>query len=84
MKRTVFARVVAKPISFPDEIQIICHELSDDGTLTGNTFAFSKNFNWDDVMTRYYVPTSYREEATGYLLAGESANLGNKHIEIDQ
>jgi len=84
-KITIFARVVAKPISFPDDIEMLYHCLDERERLTGKSYG-DVHFGWDEVQHRFLIDANYVKECEGYFGKGESAFLGNREviIEVDE
>jgi hypothetical protein len=78
---TIFARVVAKPISFPDDIEMHYHRLNEHGSLTGESYS-GVHFPWDDVQRRFLVDINYAKECEGFFSSGEAAFLGNREVII--
>lgn len=81
-KITIYARVVAKPINFPDDIEMLYHGLDENGRLTGKDY-LGVHFTWEDVQRRFWIDANYAQECEGYFRNGDSALLGNKEVIID-
>jgi hypothetical protein len=79
---TIFARVATKPISFPDDIEMLYHGLDERGTLTGKDH-FGVHFTWEEVQRRFDIDAAFAKECEGYLLAGEPVFLGNFEVTIE-
>jgi hypothetical protein len=82
MKTTIFARVIAKPISFPSDIEMLYYCLDEHEALTGKTF-FGVHFSWDEVQRRFWIDADYAKECEEFFRGGESAFLGNKEVIIE-
>jgi hypothetical protein len=80
--KSVFVRVVAKPINFPETVEVLLHCLDDQEKPTGKGYKVLPA-SWEEVAQRYMVPVYYREEAEGYLRTGQAANLGNRWVRGD-
>ena len=82
MKVTVSARVVAKPVHFPDDIEMLYHCLDERGRLTGKSYG-GVHFTWADVQRRFIIDADYAKECEGCFASGEAAFLGNREIIIE-
>lgn len=85
MEATIFARVVAKPIAFPEDIEMLYHCLDEREFRTGKSYC-GVHFTWDEVQHRFWIDADYAKECEGYFLRGDSAFLGNSEviIEVDE
>ena len=81
MTKTIYARVAAKPISLPDDIEMIYSCLTEDQRLTGKVYR-GVHFDWQDVQRRFSIPEEYAKECEGYFADGDSAFLGNMEVTI--
>jgi hypothetical protein len=82
MEITVSVRVVAKPINFPDDIEMLYHGLDERKILTGNDY-FGVHFTWDEVQRRFSIDAEYAKECEAYFRKGESAFLGNQEVTLE-
>jgi hypothetical protein len=81
METTIFARVVAKSVAFPDDIEMFYHCLDDRERLTGKTYS-GVHFSWDEAKRRFLIDKAYAEECEGYFRNNEAAFLGNREVII--
>jgi hypothetical protein len=81
MEKTIFARVVAKPINFPNDIEMQYQCLDEREHLTGESYG-EVHFTWDEVQRRFWVDANYATECEGYFRNRESAFLGNREVII--
>jgi hypothetical protein len=82
LKTTIYARVVAKAISFPDDIEMHYMCLDEKDSLTGTVYG-PVHFAWEDVKQRFWIDMNYAQLCEGYFREGDSAFLGNKHVTIE-
>lgn len=82
METTIFARVVAKPISFPEDIEMLYHCLDEREFLTGESYR-GAHFGWDEVQRRFCIDADHAKECEGVLLRGDPAFLGNREVIIE-
>lgn len=80
MKKEIYARVVAREISFPDSIAIDYHELDKHDIPTGVLYVEPRPLTWERVKYRFAIDTAYAKECEGYFAEGRSANLGSKTV----
>jgi hypothetical protein len=76
MKTYLYARVVAKPISFPDVVEILYQSLDEQNRLTGENFVGNR-CTWDEAQHRFSINVESVKECESYLQKGELAFLGN-------
>ncbi len=81
METTIYARVVAKAISFPDDIEVQYFCLDEKERLTGKSYG-PLHFTWEDVKSRFWIDLPYAEQCEKYFRDGDAAFLGNKHLTI--
>lgn len=79
---TIFARVVAKPINFPDDLKMLYHCLDERGCLTGKLYD-DAHFRWDQVKRNFDLDPKFAKECEQFLSAGESIFLGNQEVTIE-
>jgi hypothetical protein len=73
MKKTIRAQVVAKAISFPNEIEIQYQPVDQFGNRIGTTFYKSGPYSWEQVKRRFWIDFQYAEECEGYFKEGSAA-----------
>lgn len=81
MEKTIYARVVAKAINFPDDIEVSYITLNEAGAPTGGVYG-GAHYNWEDVKQRFFVDQESAQTYEGYFRDGQSAFLGNKRVTI--
>ncbi len=78
---TIFARVVAKPISFPNDIMMLYHCLDERECLTGKSYD-GEHITWEEVQHRFRIDADFAKKCEGYFGKGESPSLGNRKVAI--
>jgi hypothetical protein len=83
MKKTIFARVAAKPINFPERLEVILHGLDELEILIGPKYS-GVFLSWEEVQRNYWLSADFAKECEVDLRNGETRFLGNKHVTIDE
>jgi hypothetical protein len=71
--------VVAKPIIFPDVVEIEYQCLDGQDRLTGDQYQ-GKRCTWEEARHRLWINAESAKECESHLLNGEVAFLGNRAI----
>ena len=79
---TISARVVAKPISFPNDVEMLYHCLDEREWPAGKVID-SVHFTWEEVQRRFLIGADYAKECEGHFGKGESVFLGNRDVTIE-
>jgi len=79
---TIFARVVAKPISFPNDIKMLYHCLDEQERPTGES-RDGEHITWEEVQRRFLIDADFAKKCEGYFGKGESAFLGNRKVILE-
>lgn len=79
METTILARVVAKPISFPEDIEILYHCLDEQQTFTGKSFS-GAHCSWDEVQRRFATDSEAARKCKRYFRKREAAFLCNQQV----
>ena len=82
MKNEIYARIVARPISFPESIAIDYYELDhqDLPIDVRGPYIHPKHLTWEDVKHRFAIDIVYAKECEGYFAAGNTVFLGNRTV----
>lgn len=78
---TIFARVVAKPISFPNDIEMLYQCLDEREWPTGKLID-SVHFTWEEVQRRFLIGADYAKGCEEHFGKGESVFLGNRDVTV--
>jgi len=73
MKKTIYARVVAKAISFPDQIEIQYQPVDKSGNMVGTGIYRQGPYSWEQVKRRFWIDEAYASECEGYFGQGQAA-----------
>lgn len=73
MKRTIHAQVVAKAISFPDQIEIQYQPVDNTGRRVGTDSYKQGPLTWHQVKLRFCIDEHYALECEGYFAQGNAA-----------
>jgi hypothetical protein len=79
MKTSIYARVAAKAINFPDDIELFYHCLDEQNQPTGEGYR-GLHFTWDEVRLRYLIDAEYAKECEGIFRDGHAAFIGNRDL----
>jgi len=79
MKTVILARVVAKPINFPDEIEVLYHCLDESQTYIGKSYR-GEHSTWEKVRRRFKIGGEAAKKCEWYLRKGGGAFLGNREV----
>lgn len=79
---TIFAQVVAKPISFPNDIKMLYHCLDEREWRTGESID-GEHLTWEKVQRRFRIDADFAKECEGHFGKGESPILGNLNVTIE-
>ena len=79
MKTVILARVVAKPINFPDDIEVLYHCLDESQTYTGKSYR-GEHSTWDKVRRRFKIGGEAAKKCEWYFRKGEGAFLCNREV----
>lgn len=80
---TIYARVAATAINFPDDIEMQYVCIDDQGNATGAVYS-GVHLNWNEVIHRFWIDKDYADLCEQYFRDGHSAFLGNRHVTITQ
>jgi hypothetical protein len=73
MRKTIHAQVVAKAISFPDEIEIQYQPVDQTGRRIGTYHYKSGPSTWQEIKNRFWIDEAYAAECEGYFEQGSAA-----------
>jgi hypothetical protein len=79
MKKSLYACVGARAISFPEIIQIEYHCLDDQDRPTGEVY-LGPSVTWDEAKTRFWVDIDCAAECEKYFCEGITAKLRNTMV----
>ncbi|MGB6306080.1 MAG: hypothetical protein WBF45_20185 [Acidobacteriaceae bacterium] len=72
MKSTIYARAVAKAISFPEQIEVEFQPVDSAGSGLG--FHYKEGpYSWDEVKRKFFIDEVYGLECEGYFAQGFAA-----------
>jgi len=74
MKTRIYARVVAKPITFPDVIEVWCGCLDDEDKPTGEGYGGIR-FTWEQVQNHFWIGPAHARECESILSRGDAVAL---------
>ncbi len=85
METPFFAKVVAKPISFPDDIEIEYHCLDERSSIpTGKKISAVQHFTWDQVQHSFGIDAETAKKWEEDLCSGKSAIIsGGRDVILD-
>lgn len=84
MKKTIQAKVVAKALSFPDQIEIDYYPVDEFGRWGGPGIYTKGPFTWEEVKLRFGLDETYAAECEGFFRRGTGAFIqGPKDVEGD-
>jgi hypothetical protein len=73
MRASVFGALVAKPIAFPDDLEIRLYPLRrHDESQIGPSYTYEEHRTWDEVLRHYPLN---RQEAEPHIKAGEPIRI---------
>jgi hypothetical protein len=73
MKKIIRAQVVAKVLSFPDQIEIQYQPVDKLGNRIGTTFYKDGPYPWEQVKLRFFIDFQYAAECVRYFKEGFAA-----------
>jgi hypothetical protein len=77
MRARVHGALVAKPITFPDDLEIHLFPVrSHDDSQIGPSYSYAEHRSWDEVLTHYPLN---RQEAEPHIKAGEPIRIFTGH-----
>ena len=76
MIRTIHAQIVARAISFPDQIEIQYQPVDQTGRRTGTSFYKEGPLTWERVKHKFWIDVTYAAECDGYFAEGIAALIG--------
>ncbi len=79
MKTSIYARMGAEPINFPDIIQIHYQCLDEQDRRAGEDYK-GLRFTWDQVQQQFFIDIEYARACEGYFRDGQTAFLGIKTV----
>ncbi|MGH9596060.1 MAG: hypothetical protein ACRD3K_04590 [Edaphobacter sp.] len=79
MKTSIYARVAAQPISFPDVIEMRYTCLDDEDRPTDEHYR-GIFLTWLQVQQRFWMDAVYAKECEAYFANGETVFIGNRHL----
>lgn len=82
MKKTIHAQIVAKAISFPDQIEIQYQPVDSHGNRIGPGCYKEGPLSWDRVKFKFWIDAAYAKECEGYFAQG-SAVLLHRHRDLE-
>jgi hypothetical protein len=80
MKNEIYARIVARPISFPESIAIDYYPLDKQDFPLGVRYIHPKHLTWEEVKHRFAIDLVYANECEDYFADGHAANLGHRTV----
>jgi hypothetical protein len=82
MRKTIHAQVVAKAVSFPDQIEIYYQPTDKSGMRLGETFYKEGPLTWEQVKHRFWIDIRYAAECEKYFAEGNAA-LIRRHEDLE-
>jgi hypothetical protein len=79
---TIFARVEAKPIAFPDDIEMRYHCLDENGMLTGKVYD-NVHWTWERIQSRFGLDADFADQCVEDFRKGESKFFGNQFMTVE-
>ena len=74
MERTIYCDVVARPGTFPHELEVLYPVVDEDKQMrTGIVYKEDEPRSWDDVLLTYWVHIDHRERFVNELQNGQAA-----------
>ena len=81
MEKTILARVVAKAINFPNDLEMSYICLDSQERQTGETYG-GVHFTWDQVKARFWIDVQYAAECEDYFRNGDPVFIGIREVVI--
>jgi hypothetical protein len=76
LKTFIYAWVVAKPVSFPEVVEVEYQCIDGQDHLIGENYQ-DKLCSWEEAQRQYLINSERAKECESHLLKGEVAFLGN-------
>src|SRR5271170_6672230 len=80
MKTSIYARVVAKSIAFPEQIEIQFQPVDELGNGLGFHYKDDRLYRWNDVMRKFLIGAAYAIECEGFFEQGSAALIARPQV----